>query len=127
VADQREHATALLGRQPGHVLVREQRQLRGQQQLQHRQPAQAGHAVGAVDEPAQQESSRHDSSVGGLHRRDEPGYIHSVEVKLYAMAISHPSQAARKMLEIKGVDYELVFPSYPGPLPPFLPSDWLRP
>jgi glutathione S-transferase len=31
-----------------------------------------------------------------------------VEVKLYAMAIAHPSQAARKMLEIKGVDYELV-------------------
>ncbi len=36
------------------------------------------------------------------------GYSHRVEVKLYAMAISHPSQAARKMLEVKGVDYELV-------------------
>jgi glutathione S-transferase len=31
-----------------------------------------------------------------------------VEVKLYSMQISHPSMAARKMLELKGVDYELV-------------------
>jgi hypothetical protein len=108
VADQREHAAALLGRQPGHVLVREQSQLRGQQQLQHRQLAQAGHAVGAVCKPAHQESSRHDSSVGGLHGRDERRYSHGVEVKLYAMAISHPSQAARKILEIKGVDYQLI-------------------
>src|SRR5947208_5109923 len=28
--------------------------------------------------------------------------------KLYGMAISHPSQAARKMLEHKGIEYELV-------------------
>jgi glutathione S-transferase len=31
-----------------------------------------------------------------------------VDVKLYAMGISHPSQAARKMLDLKGVDYKLV-------------------
>ena len=36
------------------------------------------------------------------------GYSGRVDVKLYAMAISHPSQAARKMLDLKGVDYELV-------------------
>src|SRR5438067_11299256 len=29
-------------------------------------------------------------------------------VVLYWMAISHPSQAARKMLDLKGIDYELV-------------------
>ena len=29
-------------------------------------------------------------------------------VVLYWMAISHPSRAARKMLDLKGVDYELV-------------------
>ena len=29
-------------------------------------------------------------------------------VVLYSMAISHPSQVARKMLDLKGVDYELV-------------------
>jgi glutathione S-transferase len=31
-----------------------------------------------------------------------------MDVKLYSMQISHPSMAARKMLELKGVDYELV-------------------
>jgi glutathione S-transferase len=31
-----------------------------------------------------------------------------VAVKLYSMQISHPSMAARKMLELKAVDYELV-------------------
>jgi glutathione S-transferase len=31
-----------------------------------------------------------------------------VEVKLYSMQISHPSMAARKMLELKRVDHELV-------------------
>lgn len=40
--------------------------------------------------------------------RAAPGYSRRVEVKLYAMAISHPSQAARKMLDLKEVDYELV-------------------
>jgi glutathione S-transferase len=31
-----------------------------------------------------------------------------VQIKLYWMSVSHPSQAARKMLELKGVDFELV-------------------
>src|SRR3954452_12795984 len=31
-----------------------------------------------------------------------------MSVKLYGMAISHPSQAARAMLDYKGIDYELV-------------------
>lgn len=31
-----------------------------------------------------------------------------MEVKLYSMQISHPSMAARKMLEVKRIDYELV-------------------
>jgi glutathione S-transferase len=31
-----------------------------------------------------------------------------VRVKLYWMSVSHPSQAARKMLELKGVDFDVV-------------------
>ena len=34
--------------------------------------------------------------------------------KLYSLVLSHPSQAARLMLE-----------RYPGPIPPFLPPEWL--
>jgi hypothetical protein len=72
-----------------------------------------------------------------------------VDVKLYWMDVSHPSQASRKMLDLKGVRYgrrfgaqrqialrrwalertslpaRELFPEYPGRLPPFLPADWL--
>jgi glutathione S-transferase len=37
-----------------------------------------------------------------------PATLAIVPVTLYWMTISHPSQAARRMVELKGVDYELV-------------------
>ena len=36
------------------------------------------------------------------------GTLGAVPVTLYSMTISHPSQAARRMVELKGVDYKLV-------------------
>jgi hypothetical protein len=38
-----------------------------------------------------------------------------VRVKLYSPVLSHPSQAARLMLEHEGI----------GPIPAFLPREWL--
>jgi glutathione S-transferase len=42
-----------------------------------------------------------DSGVAG-------GRLHTVTVVLYWMSISHPSQVARKMLDLKGIEYELI-------------------
>src|SRR3954454_12874506 len=40
-----------------------------------------------------------------------------MSVKLYGLAVSHPSQAARAMLDYKGIDYELVnFPPLSQPI-----------
>jgi glutathione S-transferase len=40
-----------------------------------------------------------------------------MSVKLYALAVSHPSQAAKAMLEYKGIDFELVnFPPLSQPI-----------
>ena len=36
------------------------------------------------------------------------GTLGAVPLTLYSMTISHPSQAARRMVEVKGVDYKLV-------------------
>ena len=62
------------------------------------------------------------------------GTLAVVPVTLYWMTISHPAQAARRMVELKGVTTSLS-PScrWPGRLspaerptvPPFLPAEWL--
>ncbi len=41
-------------------------------------------------------------------RWHEPQYSGDVPAKLYWTPLSHPSQAVRKMLDMKGFDYELV-------------------
>ncbi len=110
-ADQREDPAALLRRQPSDVLACEQCQLRRDEQLEHWHPAHSRNMLGGVADRTGEQSSRHRPSVGSVSTwsaQIAAGYSPRVAVKLYWMSISHPSQAARKMLELKGVEYQLV-------------------
>jgi hypothetical protein len=62
----------------------------------------------------------------------QPTARRGLPATLYGLALSHPALAARAMLERNerrpaAAAARRLFPTYPEPVPPVLPPEWVKP